>query len=376
VIGVTGTNGKTTVTTLVEQAMLRLGRRVGRIGTTGVFVDGVQRPSALTTPEAPALQALLAELEGADAVVMEVSSIGLVQHRVDGIEFHVAAFTNLSHDHLDFHGTMDAYAAAKALLFQKLRPEGGAPRALLCVDDPAWVRMEPPDDRWTYGFAAGADVRVRSMSLEPDGRVRLAMSTPAGEVDLRTALIGRHNGQNLAASLGIGLLLGFELDAWAGALGEAPPVRGRLEPVENDRGIHVYVDYAHTPAGLSAALGAVREVARGDVFVVFGCGGDRDAAKRPVMGRLAEELADYAVVTSDNPRSEPPERILAEVVAGFDEAPALAEVDRARAIAWAITHARPGDVVLIAGKGHETYQEIRGTRTPFDDREVARAVLG
>jgi UDP-N-acetylmuramyl-tripeptide synthetase len=376
VVGITGTNGKTTVTNLVDGALRALGRRSGRVGTIGAVVDGADRPSSLTTPEAPQLQALLAEARdaGVEVVTLEASSIGLAQRRVDAIPFHLGVFTNLSRDHLDFHGDMDAYAAAKARLFRDLlREAGGAPRALLCGDDPAWLRMRPPEDRWLYGFGGGCDLRIARAELGPGG-MALQVATPAGEVRVESPLVGRHNALNLAAALGCCLCLGVDAGEAAAALGEVGGVAGRLEPVANDRGLLVLVDYAHTPDALEAAMTAVREVATGELWVVFGCGGDRDRGKRVAMGEVVARLADWPVVTSDNPRSEDPRQIVYEVLSGMDRVVRV-ELDRAEAIRWTLDHARPGDAVLVAGKGHESYQEIDGVRHPFDDRDVAARAL-
>ncbi len=376
VVGVTGTNGKTTVTTLVDGALRALGWRTGRIGTTGNAVDGVIRPSAFTTPEAPELQRLLAEMrdEGVRAVAMEVSSIGLAQRRVDGIPFHTAVFTNLTQDHLDFHGDMEQYRDAKARLFRELlRPVGGPPRALLCADDPAWSAMGAPRDRWTYGTAPGADLRILSMS-PTDAGMRIGLETPLGRTTLDTALVGTYNAQNVVAAVGVLLTLGVALDAAARAVGGAPGAPGRLERVAGRSDVLAVVDYAHTEDALANVLRAVRAVTRGRLWVVFGCGGDRDPGKRPRMGAVAECLADAVVVTSDNPRSEDPAAIAAAVTAGMRPG-ARVVLDRAEAIGWAASQLRDGDAIVVAGKGHETYQQIRGIDHPFDDREVLAAAL-
>jgi UDP-N-acetylmuramyl-tripeptide synthetase len=378
VVGVTGTNGKTTVTTLVEQAFAAGGVPVGRIGTTGITIAGAVSPAAFTTPEAPELQAVLAEMvaKGCRAAVMEVSSIGLAQRRVDGIPFAVAAFTNFTQDHLDFHGTMEAYREAKARLFRELlRPPGGLPRALLCRDDPAWTAMDAPADRWTYGV--GAPVSDRDVALRVasgDGATTLLDGhTPLGACTLATGLVGRHNVANLAGALGILLLLGVPLPDAAVWLSAAKGAPGRLERVPDPAGGRmVLVDYAHSDDALANVLPAARALTAGTVTVVFGCGGDRDKGKRPKMGAVAEALADRVVVTTDNPRSEDPAAIAGEILAGLTSpGRALVELDRERAIGLALAGAGPGDVVLVAGKGHETYQEAHGVRRPFDDREVA-----
>lgn len=376
VVGVTGTNGKTTITTVLEQALIHAGRAVARVGTTGNSVRGVVRPAGFTTPEAPELQAFLAELRdgGVDVLAMEVSSIGLAQRRVDGIPFHLAVFTNLTQDHLDFHGTMDAYARAKARLFRELlRPRGGAPRALLCGDDPAWVHMDVPDDRWLYGFALGCDIHIADARLDAEG-MTLRLVTPRGEGELRSSMIGRHNARNLAGAVGICLALGLDLDQALASVGAARGAPGRLEVVPDPTGERlVVVDYAHSPDALDNALRTLREVTRGRLWVVFGCGGDRDRAKRPQMGQVARSLADQVVVTSDNPRHEDPQAIIDAIVAG--ETGFLVEPDREVAIRRAIGAAQAGDTVLIAGKGHETYQQIGDEMRPFDDREVAGRAL-
>jgi UDP-N-acetylmuramoyl-L-alanyl-D-glutamate--2,6-diaminopimelate ligase len=378
VVGVTGTNGKTTVTTLVEGGLRALGWSVGRIGTTGNALDGVPRPTRFTTPEAPELQALLAEMrdEGARAVAMEVSSIGLAQHRVDGIPFAVAVFTNLTRDHLDFHGTMQAYADAKARLFRELlRPAGGAPRAVLCGDDPAHARMGAPADSWTYGFSEGLDLRIREAAFAASG-IHLAVDTPDQVISLSSPMLGRHNALNLVAATAVLRCLGEDWSAAAEAVGSVPGVPGRLERVDDPRGRLIVVDYAHSPDALEHALCTLRELVTGQLWVVFGCGGDRDRGKRPQMGRVARAGADRVVVTSDNPRSEDPQQILDEIVSGIDDPEGLwVEVDRGEAIRAALSAAAPGDAVLIAGKGHETTQEIAGVKHPFDDRQVARLAV-
>jgi UDP-N-acetylmuramoyl-L-alanyl-D-glutamate--2,6-diaminopimelate ligase len=376
-VGVTGTKGKTTTTTLIEGALTHAGRIAGRIGTTGSSVGGRVIPSALTTPEAPELQALLAEMRdaGATDVAMEVSSIGLAQHRVDGIPFHFAIFTNLGRDHLDFHGTMLEYQRAKARLFEQLlRPSGGAPRAAICSDDPCAAGIGAPSDTWRFGFESGADFRIRSLAMRPQG-MQFELQTPFGRVEMRSALVGRHNALNLAGALAACLACELPLDVAVAGLESVHAVAGRLEGIPNDRGLLVVVDYAHTPESLAAVLHTLREVTEGRLWVVFGCGGDRDPGKRPLMGKVASELADAVVVTSDNPRREDPHTILHAIVQGMPRPPAWVGDDRADAIRWAIGEARAGDAVLIAGKGHETYQEMGSERLPFDDREVARAAL-
>ncbi|MEM6929573.1 MAG: UDP-N-acetylmuramoyl-L-alanyl-D-glutamate--2,6-diaminopimelate ligase [Myxococcota bacterium] len=378
VVGVTGTNGKTTITSLVDHALRVLDWPIGRIGTTGNVIAGQQLPAKFTTPEAPDLQALMREMvrRRVRAVAMEVSSIGLAQRRVDGTRFALGVFTNLTPDHLDFHGSFEAYRDAKARLFRELlRPVGGAPRALLCADDPSWTHMSPPDDAWTYGFGESATLRITNSDLTAEG-TQLSLVTPSGPVAITSPLIGRFNALNVAATYGILVLLGVPAHDAVRGIREAAPPPGRLERIPDPAGRLVVVDYAHTPDALEQALRTLRPLTEGRLWVVFGCGGDRDTQKRPAMGRIAEAEADRVIVTSDNPRSEDPVAIVHAIVAGLQRpADALVVVDRAKAIRTALQRSGPTDTVLVAGKGHETYQEVKGRRWPFDDREVARTVL-
>lgn len=380
VIGVTGTNGKTTVTTLCARAMEATGRRAGRVGTLGAVWGEVAVQTGLTTPEAPDLQRLLGRMRDADvgAAFIEASSIALDQRRLDALPFHTAVFTNLTRDHLDFHGSMDAYARSKAQLFHPahLRRAGGPPRALLNGDDPAWRQMYAPDDRWLVGFGEECDVRIVDVQASSAGQ-RVEVRVPDGGVVLiDSAMVGRFNAWNLACALAMLRTVGLGWQEAATGLSRVPSVPGRLEPVVNDRGLTVLVDYAHTPDALRVALEAVRPLATGRVIVVFGCGGDRDPGKRPDMGAVAEAGADVVWVTSDNPRSEDPQQIVDQVLAGVAAPDAVrVQVDRATALASALADAAPGDVVLIAGKGHETYQEVGGERRDFDDRLVARQAM-
>jgi UDP-N-acetylmuramoyl-L-alanyl-D-glutamate--2,6-diaminopimelate ligase len=377
VVGVTGTNGKTTVTTLVDEALRVLGARSARIGTTGTVVDGELLQTELTTPESTELQKLLFDMHGGgiEHVAMEVSSIGLDQRRVDGIRYAVGVFTNLSRDHLDFHGDMTHYRRAKARLFEELlRPVGGLPRALACADDPSWEGLSLPADTWLYGFSPAAQLRITELRAAGSG-MALALATPLGRTTFQSALVGRFNALNLTAALGVCLLLGFGLEESAAALERVDCVPGRMEVVKHGGDFLVLVDYAHSPDALCCVLQAAQEVCPGQLWVVFGCGGDRDAGKRPQMGCVAEEWADQVVVTSDNPRNEAPLQIIDSILSGMSISPAHVDVDRESAIRWALEGAAAGDVVVIAGKGHETYQEIAGKRSKFDDRVVARSYL-
>jgi UDP-N-acetylmuramoyl-L-alanyl-D-glutamate--2,6-diaminopimelate ligase len=356
-VGVTGTNGKTTVTQLVRSILDIAGRPTGVIGT----LDGER-----TTPESPVLQGLLADLrdQGRHAVAMEVSSHALAQQRVDGIVFDVAAFTNLSHDHLDHHATMDDYFAAKASLFEPFRARLG----VINVDDPWGERLsrlaDIPVVLVRRSDASDFAVSVGSIAFRWRGR------------PVTVALGGLFNVDNALMAASIASALDVEDDAIVAGLAHAAPVPGRMEVIADGTPISVVVDFAHTPAGLEVVLSSARQLSTGRVICVFGCGGDRDRAKRPLMGQVAGRLADVVVLTSDNPRSEEPLAIIDEVRAGMVEHPEpVVEPDRRVAIDIALERARPGDLVVIAGKGHETTQTMGGRTVPFDDREEARRAL-
>ena len=371
-IGVTGTNGKTTVTYLLEAILERAGRTSGVIGTTGARVAGAPVPLERTTPEAPDLQRLLARMRdgGVSAVAMEVSSHALAQHRVVGVEYDVAMFTNLSQDHLDLHGSMENYFDTKARLFTPDHARSGVVNA-----DDAWGRRlasssTVPID--TFAVDREADVRATDVVVDASG---IAFSV--GEVRVRSALRGRFNVSNAVGALAVARRLGIDPVEAAVAVGSVLDVPGRMEPVHAGQAFLVMVDYAHTPDSILGVLRASRPLTAGRLIVVFGCGGDRDRAKRPSMGRAATGVADLTVLTSDNPRSEDPLQILAEVEAGAAEGGGAYVVrpDRREAIRLGLTEARPGDVVVIAGKGHETVQELRDGPVPFDDRRVAEEEL-
>lgn len=382
VIGVTGTNGKTTTAYLLEAALGAGGIGTGVIGTIETRIHGAAQEGVRTTPEATDLQRLLATmfLRGVDAVAMEVSSHGLDQHRVDGIDFDAAVFTNLSQDHLDYHGTLENYYRAKARLFT----DGLARTGIVCTDD-RWGRRlcdEATVPVVTYGREDGAEVQVVDVTSDLTGTTcRLRSSRPdADGVHIETRLLGAHNALNATAAYLSAVAVGVEAEAARRGVAACTGVPGRLEPVDAGQPFAVLVDYAHTPDALDNALTVCRDLVgpSGRVHVVVGCGGDRDRGKRPEMGRLAA-TADRAVLTSDNPRSEDPRAILDEVVAGaqqVDGADVQVEVDRRTAIGEAIAGAEQGDVVLIAGKGHETGQEFADRTVPFDDRDVAADALG
>ncbi|MFZ5586568.1 MAG: UDP-N-acetylmuramoyl-L-alanyl-D-glutamate--2,6-diaminopimelate ligase [Thermodesulfobacteriota bacterium] len=399
VVGVTGTNGKTTVTYLIESVLARRGP-VGVIGTVNVRYAGQSRPAAMTTPESVEVQRLLADMrqKGVEQAVMEISSHALVQRRADGVALDMGVFTNLSRDHLDYHGDLEAYFAAKRLLFERLLPEsrarGKEPQAVICADDPrgaglAELARSQGIKVWTYGLDAPADVTAEDVILGLDGGV-CRVVWPGGDFLAATPLVGRYNLQNLLAGAAAGLALGLRGAEVAAGLADLAGVPGRLERVAGVAGgPAVFVDYAHTDDALRQALGALKPLTPGRLFCVFGAGGDRDRGKRPLMGKVVGELADLAILTSDNPRGEDPLAIMAMVEAGLAEAgsrpaqdfgrahpPAyMREPDRAQAIAAAVGAAGPGDVVLIAGKGHEDYQIVAGVKRHFDDREQAAQAL-
>jgi UDP-N-acetylmuramoyl-L-alanyl-D-glutamate--2,6-diaminopimelate ligase len=383
-VGITGTNGKTTTSYLVEALLRARGLATGVLGTIQYVVGGETRAASQTTPEAPELQAMLAEMvaRGVGGVAMEVSSHALALSRVDGVAFDVGVFTNLTQDHLDFHGTLDEYRRAKRRLFELLARSGKRPRtAVINADDPSGRAMvEGLDvDVLTYGRAAGAGVRASRATSALDG-IDMRVETPRGPVRVTSPLIGEHNVSNLLAAVATGLALDMAPAAIAAALTRVSGVPGRFEQVRAGQPFLVVVDYAHTPDALERVLETARKLTAGRLGVVFGCGGDRDRGKRPLMGAIAARLADRVWVTSDNPRSERPEAIIDEVVAGIarvttDRTRWVTDPDRRRAVAAALAWAKPGDTVLIAGKGHETYQIIGTEAQPFDDRAVAREIL-
>ncbi len=380
-IGVTGTNGKTTTVGLVRHLLDAPDRPAASIGTLGVLRGSVGTPipggSGLTTPGPVELQRVLRALldDGVRTVVMEVSSHSLDQRRVDGLAFAAAVFTNLTRDHLDYHGTMEAYRAAKLRLVGLLARDGVA---LFNADDPAWRGVTHAPTTWTFGSESGADISARDITFTSHGS-RFLLVTPHGAQAVDLPLIGDFNIANALGAAAVALAVGMPIADVARRLSHAPQVPGRLERVATAP--TVLRDYAHTPDALDRALRAVRPFTRQDdgtasrLIVLFGCGGDRDRGKRPEMGCIAEALADVVIVTSDNPRTEDPERILDDIEAGMLRRDHVRVVDRREAIAYALRIATPNDVVLLAGKGHETYQ-IRGTTSyPFDERDIVHELM-
>ncbi len=374
VVGITGTNGKTTTAFLVRALLEAAGRQCGLLGTVTSFVGGEERAVTRTTAEAIDLQRdFRAMRDGGDAAcAMEVSSHALELERVAGTRFAAALFTNLTQDHLDFHPTMEDYFLAKRRLFAATPGV-----SIVNVDDPYGRRLAAElDEVVTFAIDHDADWRATELESGFEGS-RFTALTPEGPVALRTPLPGRFNVSNVLGAAAAVRALGVPLTAIAAALPQAGRVPGRFEPVDEGQPFAVLVDYAHTPDSLENVLSAARPLAAGHrVLCVFGCGGDRDRGKRPLMGEISARLADRTIVTSDNPRSEQPDAIVDEILAGVDTGDVVAEVDRRAAIAQAIAEARPGDVVVIAGKGHEQGQELAdGRKIPFDDVTVAREAL-
>ena len=378
VCGITGTTGKTTTTYLARSIFEEAGRPTGVIGTIGTLIGRREIPSRLTTPDADELASYFAEMveAGLVAAVMEVSSHALHQRRTAGIAFDVGAFTNLSAEHLDYHQDMISYREAKGMLFAGLAEDA---HAVLNADEPAsrsFAEATRAGVLW-YGLKGRADVTAENVRSDTAGS-RFTLVTPRGRAEVRTGLLGTHNVYNGLTAAAIAEAVGLPIETIVAGIEAVRVVRGRLEPVPTDLAFRVLVDYAHKTDALEHALTTVRELVRGGgrLIVVFGCGGDRDRQKRPAMARVAERLADRIVVTNDNPRSEEPQAIADEILAGFASLEKVTvDLDRAGAIAQALGEARHGDVVIIAGKGHETYQIIGGVTRPFDDREVAADVL-
>lgn len=388
VIGVTGTNGKTTVTHLLDHIFAEQGAVTGLMGTIGVRYGGRRYPTQNTTVEALDLQRWLRRMRdaGVEYCFMEVSSHALAMGRVKGVNFRTAVFTNLTPEHLDYHETMEAYKAAKGLLFSRLGntfsgSADGRKYAVLNADDEAsrefaqWTAAETV----TYGLERKADVRAERIRYSPQGTSFRVVSF-AGEADFRIPLIGKFNVYNALAATTAALCEGLSLSDIGRRLASAKGAEGRLQAVSAGQPFLVLVDYAHTPDSLENVLSTISEFAEGRIYCVFGCGGDRDRTKRPVMGRIAARYSDCVILTSDNPRSEDPRAILEDVERGIREEGMPSSdyyviEDRRQAIEKAVDLASPGDVVLIAGKGHETYQEINGVRLPFDDRIVAEQAI-
>lgn len=392
VVGITGTNGKTTITYLLESIFAAAGRTAVVIGTINYRVGGEVIRTGLTTPFPHELQEVMAEaaLRGATHAIMEVSSHSAAQGRIAGVRFDIGVFTNLSRDHLDYHGDMETYFSAKARFFREYLPAGGKlPKMAINADDPYGARLarEFPG-ALTYGMRPDSMVFPANVETEWTG-TRIKLRTPWGEIDLRTRLVGAYNASNVMAAVGAAGLLGVTPEAIREGVERLSVIPGRMEEIPNRRGLHVFVDYAHTPEGLDRVLSTLGGLSQGRLITVFGCGGNRDRGKRPEMGRISALRSDIVVVTSDNPRNEDPQAILADILPGlraegfieadeevaWEEGYFVALCDRKAAIARALSIARPGDTVAIAGKGHENVQIIGDRSLPFDDGEIVRGVL-
>ena len=382
-IGVTGTNGKTSITQWLAQAIddLEHAPSCAIIGTVGNGFFGKLQATTHTTPDPVAVQTLIHQFkqQGAKHIAMEVSSHGLAQYRVNGVPFRTAVFTNLTRDHLDYHGNMAEYGATKARLFYWQ----GLQNAIINSDDPfgAALAAELKRDQgslktYTYGFNEQADIRITHFATSHQG-MSISLATPWGNGSAQTQLLGRFNAQNFAAALGVLCATGYGFQAALTALSRIRPATGRMDCIIQPNKPLVVVDYAHTPDALEKALTTLREIRQPEsqLWCVFGCGGDRDRGKRPLMGAVASQFADRVVVTSDNPRTEQPQAIIADILPAVPQ-PALVEPDRKAAIEQTIAQAQAQDIVLIAGKGHETYQDVQGVKHHFSDFEVAQVALG
>ncbi len=377
--GVTGTNGKTTVTTMLHH-FLSVQRSAGLLGTILYRVGKRTFPSFHTTPEIVDTFSMLASMveQECSEAVMEVSSHGIDQLRVEGMHFDVVAFLNLTQDHLDYHQTLEEYFEVKQRLFNE--GTDALPRRAVIGVDSVWgkrllERVDPRVGVTTFGIRSHADFQAKCICLNAAGS-RFQLHSPAGVFDVETVLLGHYNVENILAALAIGWNRGLRVEEMLQALRTFPGVPGRMETIANDGGFNVVVDYAHTDDALRNALSMLREITPGKIYVVFGCGGNRDRRKRPLMAKAAEEFTDALWVTSDNPRFEDLDTIFADMKEGFSGSKPVSWVtDRRRAISLALDQCQTGDCLLIAGKGHETYQEFAGTVTPFDDRQVVRELL-
>ncbi len=381
-IGVTGTNGKTTVTYLVESVFQQGERKIGRLGTIDYRIGKRLVEAERTTPEAPDINLYMAEMveNGCQACVMEISSHSLDMERVYSCDFDVAVFTNLTRDHLDFHLSMERYFSSKKKLFEYLENKKEAV-AVINLDDPKGKELSRGLNvrRITYGWQSSADITIESYQLSLQG-LQATIKTPEGKLQVSSPLISRGNLSNILAAVGVGIAAGISPSDISQGIARVSPIPGRFEQVNEGQDFTVIVDYAHTDDALRNLLESVREVTKGKVITVFGCGGDRDPSKRPLMGAHAMKLSDIAIVTSDNPRTEDPLQIIREIEVGIESVGVrkgahLVIPDRKEAIKRAIDEAHPGDMVVIAGKGHERHQIIGNKTIPFDDREVARQLI-
>lgn len=383
-IGITGTNGKTTTSYLIEKILTDYGFQTGLMGNNGVKIGSKWYPTEINTQEPPTLQRNLQMMKNhnTDYCVMEVTSQGLHMERVKGCNFKIAVFTNLTQDHLDYHGTFQEYKRVKGLLFSRLGNDFSTTDkkiAILNVDDPSveYFKKVTSAEVITYGIHNGADVQAKNITLSPRG-IQFLVSTFNGEKEISLNLVGRFNVYNALAAITTALVEGIPLANINDSLSNVKSIEGRMEIIDENQDYLVIVDYAHTPDALENVLDTISEFSKGKIITVFGCGGDRDAKKRPIMGKIAGSYSDFVYITSDNPRSEDPHTIIKDIEKGFSQNNYLnykVEVDRELAIKHAINMASSNDIVLIAGKGHETYQILKDTTIHFDDKERAREAI-
>jgi UDP-N-acetylmuramoyl-L-alanyl-D-glutamate--2,6-diaminopimelate ligase len=373
VIGITGTNGKTTTSFLIRSVLNAARLYSGLIGTIHYDIGGELIQAWNTTPESGDLVQMMYDMHEHKqrGCVIEASSHGLALHRLDGIKFELAVFTNLSQDHLDFHADFEDYYQAKKLLFSKLKPDG---YAIINADDPHGQRLLNEIDSKYIDFSESGDAAVTATHWESSlGGVTLLAQTSKGRINITSPLIGKFNIENILAAISAGIALDIDLNTIKHGIESVSRVQGRLEPVSTNLDKTIIVDYCHTPDALEKALNVLAEMTDNKLWVVFGCGGDRDKLKRPLMGKIATKIADRVIITSDNPRSESPESIIDEILKGVNNNTQVeVEVKRRDAIQQALAKASAGDTILVAGKGHENYQEINGIKYPFDDRQVIK----
>ncbi len=380
VVGITGTNGKTTTSYLVESILKADGRSVGVLGTVNYRYAGVRFPAENTTPESVDVQRMLAAMKAAGVtdVVMEVSSHALTMERVAAVDFDVAAFTNLTQDHLDYHASLEAYFNAKKTLFHTFLPQGSKKKYAVLNTASDWSRrIDVPSSVTTVSVGGeGSDIACESVRMDAAGMTMTLKAKGEGRpVEVQSPLLGRFNLENILVAIGVARALGVPWESVKNGIRRSPQIPGRLERIENARGVHVFVDFAHTPDALARVGEELRRLASRRIITVFGCGGDRDRTKRPLMAAEAEKFSDVVIVTSDNPRTEDPEAILDDVMKGFRENKALRVADRREALRQAVGLARKDDMILVAGKGHEDYQIVGKTKNHFSDQEVLKEFL-
>ena len=378
VVGITGTNGKTTITYLVRSILMQDGKKMGLIGTIAYWIGDQKIDAKNTTPESLDLQRMFHQMleEKISVVVMEVSSHALVMHRVDGVEFDVAVFTNLNHEHLDYHHTMEAYREAKGRLFKKIKKDSGF--AVINLDDPNWKYFYDQVETkcLTYSLVdPKADFFTKSYICTPEGTL-IQMATPAGEIKLDFPLIGEMNVYNALASVAVGFALNIDPKVIKSGLEATEGIPGRMERIQEGQDFNIWIDYGHTPHAFEILLKTARKMTKGNLLFLFGCGGDRDQGKRPLMGKMASQYADHVFLTEDNPRSEDPKAIIDQIMQGIeDKSKVEVIIDRKEGIRRALELARPGDTLILAGKGHEDYQIIGDKKIHFSDKETVLELL-